>query len=80
MWVPPPVAAIAGAIAGEKKKKRPTHAELRRVADKLLAAYSDVEFYRRHGPEHGIDNHDEKLAAAHREYRERREELDAVLV
>lgn len=56
-----------------------THAALRQVADKLLAAHGDVEFYRRHGPETGIDNHDEKLATAEVEFGRAREELEAVL-
>lgn len=56
-----------------------THAKLRQIADKFLAAHGDVEFYRRHGPEHGIDDHPEKLAAAEREAAAAQEALAAVL-
>ena len=57
-----------------------THAALRQVADKLLAAHGDAEFYRRHGPEHGIDDHQEKLDSAEREFAAARQDLEAVLV
>lgn len=55
-----------------------THARLRQVADKMLAAYSDLDFYRRVVPE-VVDRHDEKLTQAHTDYEVAKGELLAVL-
>ena len=56
-----------------------THARLRQVADRALAAFSEVDLYQRVlGPDH-VEDHAEKVERAEGEWETAKAELLAVL-